>query len=68
MGMQCLQKPEEGITDSCELFGSCWEPNPGPLQWQYALLATESSFQRQLLIFKGPFIVFFFSFHFLLGI
>jgi hypothetical protein len=32
-----------GVTESCELWGGCWELNPGPLEKQPVLLTTESS-------------------------
>lgn len=34
-----------GVTEGCELPCGCWELNPGPLQEQPVLLATEPSLQ-----------------------
>lgn len=36
-----------GITGGCEVPWGCWEPNPGPLEEQRVLLATEPSLQPQ---------------------
>ena len=42
---ESVRFPGMGVTDSCELPCRCWELNPGPLEEQPMLLATELSLQ-----------------------
>ena len=40
-----VRYPGTGVTDSCELPCGCWELNPGALEEQPVILATELSLQ-----------------------
>ena len=41
-----VRSPETGVINSCELPRECWELNPGPLEEQPVLLASEPLFQE----------------------